>query len=163
MIVLNKKNIKLSHFPQYRGSEEQIVYNGEKITVKIYKNWIDYPWSTKVTLEDKTEGLTIIHKGDVYNKEIGILVAYNKAKIKQLQKEIKNRIKFLTKELLKDVNEFADVFHEEIINPFEFKTGLKVSGWNDNNIGIESTTLRLPLWFVLRILNDWKVDEKTSE
>jgi hypothetical protein len=37
----------------------------------------------------------MVHKGDVYNKEIGILVAYNKAKIKQLKKEIKNRIKFL--------------------------------------------------------------------
>jgi hypothetical protein len=65
----------------------------------------------------------------------------------------------ITQQKLKDVNEFADIFHNEIIDPFEVKTGLKVSGWNDNGITVEST-LRLPLWFVLRILDNWKVDDK---
>jgi hypothetical protein len=62
----------------------------------------------------------------------------------------------ITKQILKDVNEYADVFHDEIIDPFEIKTNLKVSGWSDNGITVGSE-FRLPLWFVLRILNDWKV------
>ncbi len=66
----------------------------------------------------------------------------------------------ITGKKLKDVNEFANAFHDEIIDPFELKTGLKVSGWNDYgmNVGIdrEHANTRLPIWFVLMILNDWK-------
>ena len=66
----------------------------------------------------------------------------------------------ITKKLLKDVNEYANAFHDEIIDPFEVKTNLKVSGWSDDGISIEEIKSHLPIWFVLRILNDWKVDGK---
>jgi hypothetical protein len=67
----------------------------------------------------------------------------------------------ITQQKLRDVNEFADIFHDEIIDPFEMKTGLKVIGWNDNGISVgfninEGSEVRLSLWFVLKILNDWK-------
>lgn len=64
----------------------------------------------------------------------------------------------ITKELLDNVNIYADIFHDEIIKPFEEKTKLEVIGWSDNGISIKDTTLYLPLWFVLKILNDWQIE-----
>jgi len=62
----------------------------------------------------------------------------------------------ITQELLKDVNDYAYAFHNEIIDPFEAKTNLKVSGWSNDGIAIDGIKSLLPIWFVLKALNDWK-------
>jgi hypothetical protein len=65
----------------------------------------------------------------------------------------------ITGEKLNDVNELANVFHDEIIEPFEEKTQLKVNGWSEDGVTVycsEWSSFRFPLWLVLKILNDWK-------
>jgi hypothetical protein len=66
------------------------------------------------------------------------------------------------------IDDFADLFYEKIINPFKEKTGLEVNGWNDAGISVgilkdDGCMVRLPLWFVKRILNDWKSEEGDKE
>lgn len=58
--------------------KERIIFNGD---------------ATIVFLDDGTKGVSKCHPDDDYDKTLGIKIAYNRAKIKFLQKELKNLTK----------------------------------------------------------------------
>lgn len=72
-----KDDVKSDYF-RIREKKERVIHSGNR---------------TIVILDDGSKGISKCSPEDTYDKLTGIKIAYNRAKIKSLQKQLKNLIK----------------------------------------------------------------------
>jgi hypothetical protein len=77
VVTLNDKIIDIQT-RHYASIEHKVIYNGRKTTV---------------ILQNGIKGVATCHPDDKYDKFLGYEIAYNRARIKRLEKEIGNLIR----------------------------------------------------------------------